>query len=240
MKKIKLNKIPLVYLFLVIYLFLNGCNYQNESRVSQNNSIFIPKEGDLIFLQGKKNKFTRAVQVVTYGYHGAKLSHVGIVFYKEGKPYILEAKEKVKVVPLRVFLARNLDKNGHPKAMAGRLIKKYRHLIPTSIKIGKSLVGLPYNNTFNIKNTKAFYCSQLIYYCFKIANNGKSIFNLYPMTFKSPGTNKTFNIWVNYFKKIHAKIPEGKPGLNPGGMSRSPAIKIVHIYGNIDGMENND
>jgi len=37
--------------------------------------------------------------------------------------------------------------------------------------------------------------------------------------------------WAAYFRKLHAPIPEGQPGINPGGISRSPAVRIVHVYG---------
>ena len=202
---------------------------QRSTIVIQNN--FKPLSGDLVFQEGKENSFTKAVQEVTSGYNGAKLSHVGIVFYKGNKPFILEAKDKVQSIPLGKFLYRSCDKNGNPKVIVGRLIKKYQNLIPKAIQIGKTLIGLPYNDTFDIKNNKAFYCSQLVYYCFKKANNGISIFKLHPMTFKSPKTGKIFGIWSEYFKKLKTNVPQGNLGLNPGGMSKSPNIKIIHTYG---------
>jgi len=63
-----------------------------------------------------------------------------------------------------------------------------------------------------------------------------SIFNMLPMTFIDPNTNKTMNIWKDYYNKLDVEIPEGKSGINPGIMSISEKIEIVHIYGNPDGM----
>ena len=225
----------LYFVILVISIYPNlGATAQKT--IPQQSAVVIhknfkPLSGDLIFQEGKENSFTKAVQEVTSGYHGAKLSHVGIVFYKSNIPFVLEAKDKVQSTPLEKFLYRSCDKNGAPKVIVGRLIKKYQNLIPKAIQIGKSLIGLPYNDTFDIKNNKAFYCSQLVYYCFKGANNGIPIFKLYPMTFKSPKTGKTFGIWKEYFKKLKTNVPQEKPGLNPGGMSKSPNIKIIHTYG---------
>ena len=51
------------------------------------------------------------------------------------------------------------------------------------------------------------------------------------MTFKEPGSDSIFPQWEEYYRKLGCSVPEGKPGLNPGGMSRSDAIDIVHIYG---------
>ena len=51
------------------------------------------------------------------------------------------------------------------------------------------------------------------------------------MTFVDPDTDQTFGIWTDYYKELKQDIPEGKPGLNPGGISRSEYINIVHYYG---------
>ena len=60
---------------------------------------------------------------------------------------------------------------------------------------------------------------------------------MYPMTFINPYTNETMDIWKEYYNKLNIKIPEGKPGINPGIMSISDKIEIVHIYGIPEGME---
>jgi len=57
------------------------------------------------------------------------------------------------------------------------------------------------------------------------------------MTYKDPDTEEIFPIWVDYFKKLKVDIPEGHPGLNPGGMSTSRYINIVHFYGKPQGYE---
>jgi len=54
------------------------------------------------------------------------------------------------------------------------------------------------------------------------------------MTFKSPGTGNTFPEWQEYFSGLGVPVPEGQPGINPGGISRSYAIDIVHEYGTPD------
>ncbi len=54
------------------------------------------------------------------------------------------------------------------------------------------------------------------------------------MTFNDPDTQEPFPIWVEYYKKLGEPIPEGEPGLNPGGISRSIYIDIVHYYGKPD------
>ena len=57
-----------------------------------------------------------------------------------------------------------------------------------------------------------------------------------PMTFIDPNTNETMSVWKDYYNKLDIEIPEGKSGINPGIMSISDKIEIVHIYGDPDGM----
>ena len=84
--------------------------------------------------------------------------------------------------------------------------------------------------SIDISNNK-YYCSELIYDSFKYANYNKPIFELQKMTYKDPETNKIFPIWEDYFKKLNIPVPEGKLGLNPGGMSMSSYIDVVYFYG---------
>ena len=59
------------------------------------------------------------------------------------------------------------------------------------------------------------------------------------MTFINPSTGDTLNTWIDYYNDIGMKIPEGEPGINPGVMSLSDKINIVHIYEKPNGMKNN-
>ena len=37
-------------------------------------------------------------------------------------------------------------------------------------------------------------------------------------------------VWEKYFEALNLSIPEGEPGLNPGGMSLSPALEMIHDF----------
>ena len=47
------------------------------------------------------------------------------------------------------------------------------------------------------------------------------------MTFKSPVTKQFFPAWEDYYNELQKPIPEGKPGINPGVISRSDKIIII-------------
>ncbi|MFO7446833.1 MAG: hypothetical protein R6W90_10735, partial [Ignavibacteriaceae bacterium] len=76
-----------------------------------------------------------------------------------------------------------------------------------------------------------YYCSELIYLAALKANDEKPFFSLQPMTFKDPDTGEFYPAWVKYYEDLYIKIPEAEPGLNPGSISLSDKIAIVHVYG---------
>jgi hypothetical protein len=69
----------------------------------------------------------------------------------------------------------------------------------------------------------------LLYESFKVANHGKPIFELAPMTFMDPATKAYYPVWVDYYHELNCTIPQGKPGLNPGSISRSNQLEILQV-----------
>ena len=74
------------------------------------------------------------------------------------------------------------------------------------------------------KNTmEKLYCSSLLYYAFKLANNDEDFFSLKPMNFKD-----AWEQWKKHFGDRN--IPQGEPGLNPGTIYSCEKIKILYDY----------
>ncbi|MDA7742143.1 YiiX/YebB-like N1pC/P60 family cysteine hydrolase [Francisellaceae bacterium] len=196
---------------------------------------FTLKPGDLLFQDLECGPLCNAIFTVTHGYHNTDVSHVAMVVSIKPKVLIIEAINKdVHLIPLKKFLARSLDKDKKPRVMVGRLTQPYRHLIPQAIKDAKKWIGKPYNNDYTSNNhDEEFYCSQLIYDAFENANEGKPIFTQDKMNFHDFKTHHTFPSWKAYFKSIKKDVPQGKLGTNPGKISRSPHLKIIHFYGKL-------
>ena len=61
------------------------------------------KDGDIIFHTSKSSQ-TKMLQIAT----NSDITHVGVIFFKSGKPYVFEAVNPVKVTPLKEFINRGV------------------------------------------------------------------------------------------------------------------------------------
>jgi len=206
--------------------------------LSLGSSSFVLQEGDLLFQDSDCGPFCEAIETVTEGFEGSNLSHIGMVITAEDDDLaVIEAiGEGVVITSIDKFLSRSFDANGDSKVLVGRIDQAHSDLIPKAVQYAKTLLGKSYDDVFDIKNDK-YYCSELIYESFKYANGGKEVFQLFPMTFIDPSTESTFEIWVDYYNELKADIPEGAPGLNPGGISLSEHVEIIHAFGIPSGMQ---
>jgi len=217
---------------LVVMFILSSCKTLKET----TDNSFNLQPGDLLFQDSDCGPFCTSIEKVTFGYKGSKFSHIGMVVNdNQDDIKIIEAVTAgVIITPLDEFLNRARDVDGNSKVMVGRVDENHQALIPQAIKFSKTKLGLAYDEIFDINNNK-YYCSELIYDAFKYAHDGIPLFHLKPMTFVDPDTKKTFPIWADYYEDLGEEIPEGNPGLNPGGISQSDYIQIVHVYGKPDG-----
>ena len=219
-------------LYFIFFICFTSCN-------SSDNNDFQLQIGDILFQDLDSSPLCDAIEIVTPGYNNNNFSHIGIIV-ELGDPncinsnYIYEDNIRVleaipnKVITTRIdsFLNRSMDSNKNPKVIVGRLKKRYQYSILDAVKFLKNKIGIEYDDYF-IKDNNKYYCSELIYEAFE----KDSVFRLYPMTFIDPITNNTMNLWQEYYNELETKIPEGEPGINPGIMSISENIKIVHKYG---------
>jgi uncharacterized protein YycO len=232
-------------LTLLLFFSLAACSSDKTDQTTDgetpivkvfNYTNFELQAGDFLFQDGDCGSFCEAIEKVTFGIDGARLSHVGMVVpFGSNALAVIEAVEKgVKITPTGEFFNRSMDGTKASKVLVGRLKKEKQSLIPQAVLFAQSKVGSAYDSGFNILND-SYYCSELIYAAFMDANGGEPVFELQKMTFKDPATKAIFPVWETYFKDLAMAIPEDEPGLNPGGMSRSPFVEIVHAYGKPEG-----
>lgn len=211
-------------LLLILVLLVASCGHHE----------FKLQKGDLLFQDLDCGELCNAIEEVTTGVNGAKFSHVAIVSKIDsyGKAYVIEAYGSVKETPVSELLRRSADDKGNPKVIVARLLPEYQYLIPVAVNRAYELLGKKYDSKFDLNND-SYYCSELIYDVFKYDDKGKEtgFFSLNRMTFKDSATGRIMDMWKKYFKELDIPVPEGKLGINPGAISRSPKITIVHVYG---------
>ncbi len=198
-----------------------SCNHSLHSEKLQ--------EGDLLFQNLNCGDLCNAIEAVTEGVNGKDFSHCAMVVKINDTLKVIEAiGYKVQVNSVKKFFARSGDTTVIQNITVGRVKHQFEDLIPNEISNARQLIGQPYDDEFILSNGK-WYCSELIYESFKQANNQNDFFELEPMTFIDLKTKTFFPAWVNYYKALKTEIPEGKPGINPGLISRSNKIQIIKI-----------
>lgn len=135
--------------------FLMLLGYQPSVSAAVEPTIL--RDGDIIF-QTTQSTQSQAIQIVTH----SPYSHVGIIFIREGKPYVYEAISKVQYTPLAQWIARGEQQ----QFVIKRLHNAQQALTPQAIKKLKAEAGKfkakPYDLTFEWSDSR-MYCSELVW-----------------------------------------------------------------------------
>ena len=147
------------------------------------------KAGDLIF-QTSESSQCEAVRIAT----NSKFSHCGIVYILDGKRFVFEAVQPVKLTPLDEWIQHGKDQDFLIKRL-----KDTTALTPTTIEkmeiYSRNFLNSDYDSYFGWSDDK-MYCSELIW---KIYKNGAGI-ELCPLQ-----KLKDFNLTDS---KVKAKLKE--------------------------------
>ena len=175
------------------------------------------RDGDIIF-QTSQSSQSLAIQRAT----GSPYSHMGIVFFRGGKPYVFEAIATVRYTPLASWIARG--KGGHyvlkrlkdaPNILTSNGLSKLRATT-------RQFEGRPYDLTFEWSDDR-IYCSELVW-------------KLYDRALKihigELQQLKDFNLTDPLVKaKLRERygnhVPLQEPVISPGAMFQSPLLVTV-------------
>jgi hypothetical protein len=184
--------------------------------------------GDLLFQDNLISK----ISGVTPGYRDAEIDHVAMYVSAQNEGTVIEAFGAVSYVSLTRFLGRKRDDRNRPRVLVGRPVPAIRPLGPKAVTHAATLIGLPYDRVFGT-GEDAYYCSELVLDSYKYANHGTAVFPEAPMSFADPVTGEVSREWADYFAGLGLPVPQGEMGSNPGNLSLSPKIQIVHQYGSL-------
>jgi hypothetical protein len=115
------------------------------------------RDGDIVFHTSLSAQSV-AIQKATH----SKYSHMGIIFFRHGKPYVYEAIKTVQYTPLNEWVARG--EGGH--YVIKRLANADRILTPQAVaklrQAATKFEGKPYDLTFEWSDNR-MYCSELVW-----------------------------------------------------------------------------
>lgn len=140
------NKLLSLFVLPVVALF--GCGDAGANQL---------RDGDIIF-HSSRSAQSAAIQKATH----SKYSHMGIVFFRHGVPYVYEAISTVQYTPLNKWVARG--DGGH--YVVKRLRNAETLLTPEAVtklkQVAAKLEGKPYDLTFEWSDSR-IYCSELVW-----------------------------------------------------------------------------
>lgn len=129
---------------------------------AQTHNPYALQNGDIVF-QETGSQQGKAVKAAT----NSRWTHVGLVFFRDNKPMVIEAVQPVKVTPLADFISRS------PKSFyAMRLKNADQKITPANIlkaeKYCNKQLGKNYDSLFQWSDEK-IYCSELVWKAYKEA-----------------------------------------------------------------------
>lgn len=140
-------KLPWLFLLFSL-LAISACGDSLDTRLH---------DGDIIF-QTSRSAQSGAVQKATR----SKYSHMGIIFFRDGEPYVFEASRNVRYTPLKEWVARG--EGGH--YVVKRLGNAEGVLTPEAVaklrRAAATFQGKPYDLTFEWSDAR-IYCSELVW-----------------------------------------------------------------------------
>jgi len=187
---------------LISLLFITGC---------YNDDNF--KNGDIIFHTSKSSQ-SKMIQDVTQ----SKYSHVGIIYMKDGKTYVMEAVQPVKVTPLNVFIERGVNSEYTVMRYEGNLSEQDLNKM---YEYGSSQLGKNYDSKFQWSDN-TMYCSELVYKIYEkvgVELCNKNTFSNYNLS--------SNEVQVAIKKRYNTELDMKEPIVTPVDLSNSNLLTTV-------------
>lgn len=174
------------------------------------------RDGDVIFHTSRSTQ-SLAIQRATH----SPWSHVGVVFFRDGQPFVYEAIATVRYTPLETWTARG---------DAGRyVVKRLRR--PLDAKqvaklrsAAKSFEGKPYDLYFEWSNRR-IYCSELVWKLYHDAIGVElgELQQLRAFDLTDPAVRAKMK------ERYGDRVPLDEPVISPAGLFASPLLLEVKL-----------
>jgi permuted papain-like amidase YaeF/Yiix C92 family enzyme len=176
------------------------------------------RDGDIIFHTSRSTQ-SAAIQRATH----SPYSHMGVVLYRDGKPYVFEAIATVRYTPLATWIAR-----GDGGRYAVRRL--HRPLQPAEVKklreAAMTYAGKPYDLYFEWTNAR-IYCSELVWKMYRDATGLEigSLQKLRELDLTDPAVKAKMR------ERYGKDIPLEERMISPAAMYESELLKSVNVAG---------
>lgn len=175
------------------------------------------EEGDIVF-QTSRSAQSVAIQKATH----SPYSHVGLVTFREGKPFVLEAERTVRATPLLDWIARG--EGGH--FVVKRLVDARAVLDTASVvemkKQMRRFEGTPYDSTFEWSDER-LYAPELVWKVYERALG---------IRLGEPQQLRDFDLTVpevqaKLAERFGTQVPLDEPVISPQRLFESARLETV-------------
>ncbi|HEV7764980.1 MAG TPA: YiiX family permuted papain-like enzyme [Thermoanaerobaculia bacterium] len=174
------------------------------------------RDGDIIFHESRSSQ-SRAIQLATK----SRYSHMGILYRNNGRWYVYEAVQPVKLTPFADWIARGRD--GH---FVVKRLRDTRKLTPQVLarmrKVGEEYRGKNYDLYFEWSDDR-IYCSELVWKIYKRAASveiGK-LQRLREFDLSHPAVRAKMR------ERYGNRVPQNEPVISPAAMFDSETLVEV-------------
>jgi Orthopoxvirus protein of unknown function (DUF830). len=193
------------------FIFIIGLLFTSYTAIAD----YLPQDGDIIFQSSQSNQ-SKAVEQAT----NSPYSHMGIIFTKNGKPYVFEAASKVVYTPLDKWINRGKNKKYVIKRLKDRTLSAKE--ITNLKQVAHTFENKPYDIWFGWDDNY-IYCSELVW---KIYNRALKL------KIGQLQTIKDFNLSSPVVKqklkeRYGNNIPYKETVISPVAMFNSPLLITV-------------
>ncbi len=177
-----------------------------------------PADGDLVFQSMGSSPQGKAIELATH----SPYSHMGMIFFRGGRAYVLEAVGPVRYTPFDAWI-----RQGDGERYVIRRLKGAREVLtPEAVgrlrKAAERFLGKPYDHYFGWSDAR-IYCSELVWKVYRDALG---------IEIGTPVPLREFDLGHPLVKaKLKERygddVPLDEPVISPGEMFRSPLLATV-------------
>ncbi|MCX8671491.1 YiiX family permuted papain-like enzyme [Gilliamella sp. B2865] len=174
-----------------------------------------PLDGDIIFQSSQSNQ-SKAIELATK----SPYSHMGIIFIKNGKPYVFEAASKVVYTPFDKWVNRGKNRKYIIKRLKDHTLSQKE--IANLKRVAHSFENKPYDIWFGWDD-KYIYCSELVWKIYNKALNLKigQLQRIKDFNLSAPAVKQKL------IERYGDKIPYQETVISPVAIFNSPLLITV-------------